>query len=212
MHGQNEPTRIGRRFELVLGTQKKCKKRRSKHKKSVGDIVREIYKETRIIDPATGEVKHSKVRAINAAFDEEKGYLFWARKNFAKSFSDVPYPNEMTDTEIGRMARLAKKIWSNTNMLGYRGNGGVRPYGVPEVAKELGISERQARTFLNKMVRLGLMARVEVEVGEATETHLYINPIYFFSSNRVPLNLYLIFREQFDAVLPEWVKREYLAK
>ena len=168
-----------------------------------------MIKETRYIDEATGEVRGGKVRHIAAAFDEEKGYLFWARKSFAKSFLDVPFPREMSDLEIGRMARLAKKIWSNTNMLGYRGNGGVRPYNTAGISAILKIGPRQTQRFIEKMIRLGVMARVEIKTEGRQEIQYYINPIYFFSSNRIPLNLYLIFRQQLDQVLPEWVKQEF---
>jgi hypothetical protein len=168
-----------------------------------------LKKETRYIDDQTGEVLSSKVMHIAAAFDEEKGYLFWARKNFSKSFMDVDFPLQMTMKERGQMATLAKKIWSSTNMLGYRGNGGVRPYSVEQIGKVIEVKPYQAAAFVRKMIRLGIMARVNVKVGDRQETQYYINPVYFFSSNRIPLNLYLLFRKELDKVLPEWVKKQY---
>jgi len=168
-----------------------------------------VIKQTVIIDEETGEkISDTRVR-FAPAFDEEKGYLFWARKSFSRSFHDVDFPDEMNDLEIGRMARLAKKIWSNTNMLGYRGNGGVRPYSIDMIADILRMKPRQAYRFIEKMIRLGLIARVKIDTENTREIHLYVNPIYFFSSNRIPLNLYLIFRKRLDKVLPEWVKDEY---
>lgn len=163
---------------------------------------------TKVIDD-NGTICHTKVQYISAAFHEEKGYLFWARKSFAKSFQEVPYPKEMTDAEIGRLAKLAKRMWSNTNMLGYRGHGGVKPYDIAKIGREIGLGPRQAYRFVNKMIRLGVMARIQVKVEGKLETQYYINPIYFFSSNRIPLNLYLIFRRQLDQVLPDWVKARY---
>lgn len=58
---------------------------------------------------------------------------------------------------------------------------------------------------MDKMTDLGLVANVKVKVGGVVETQWYINPIYFFSANRLPLNLYVIFRKQMNAVLPQWV-------
>jgi hypothetical protein len=168
-----------------------------------------MIKQTQIVDENTGEVCSTKVQHIAAAFQEEKGYLFWARKNFAKSFQDVPYPENMSILEIGQMAVLAKHIWSTTNMLGYRGNGGVKPYDAGGIAKILGVGLRRAQQFISKMIRSGMMARVEIKTESGTEVQYYINPVYFFSSNRIPLNLYLIFRRELDKVLPEWVKDEY---
>lgn len=156
-------------------------------------------------DETTGQIYHSSERKISAAFDEEKGYLFWARKNFSKQFQGINFPKEMTMQEIGQMTVLAKKIWSNTNMLGYRGNGGIKPMNISHIAKTICLKDRQTRNFLNKMIKLGVIARVDIETDDRKETQFYINPLYFFSSSRLPLNLYLIFRESLDQHLPEWV-------
>lgn len=168
-----------------------------------------MIKETRYISEETGEVKKTKVQRVVARFDDDRGYLFWARKDFAKSFLDVPYPKEMTDAEIGRIARLAKRMWSNTNMLGYRGNKGVRPYNVEQIGKEIGLGPRQAQRFVKKMIDIGMMAKHEDGKGRSKEVQYYINPIHFFGSNRIPLSLYLLFRKHLDKLLPWWVKAEY---
>jgi hypothetical protein len=168
-----------------------------------------MIKETRIIDDLTGEVKHTTTKRFPARFDEAKGYLFWERKDFAKSFLDVPYPEEMTDAEIGRIAKLAKKMWSNTNMLGYRGKKGVVPYSVEQIGKEIGLGPRQARRFLAKMIKLGMIQTHPEGKGREKVVQYYINPMHFFSSNRIPLGLYLLFKEQLDKELPDWVKGEY---
>jgi uncharacterized secreted protein with C-terminal beta-propeller domain len=59
------------------------------------------------------------------------------------------------------------------------------------------------------MIRLGVLARVTINTDQRKEAQLYVNPIYFFSSNRIPLSLYLIFHRQLDQYLPGWVKEEY---
>jgi hypothetical protein len=59
---------------------------------------------------------------------------------------------------------------------------------------------RQAYRFVEKMIKLGIMARVKVECENHTQTQYYINPMYYFSSNRLPLNLYLMFQPQLDEV------------
>ena len=169
----------------------------------------ELIKQVRFIDEKTGELLREKKRIVDAAFDEEKGYLFRVRKGGAKSFYDVNYPDEMTFAERGRLATLAKKIWSNTNMLAYRGNGGVKPMTVEQIGEVIQLKPYQTRAFLRKMVRLGVMAKATIEVSGQKETQWYISPLYFFSSKYLPLNLYLLFRKQLDGVLPEWVKQKF---
>jgi len=172
-----------------------------------------ILKKTQYIDKDTGVIQKENIQFIAAAFHEEKGYLFWARKNFAKSFVDVDFPKAMTMKERGQMATLAKKMWSTTNMLGYRGNGGIKSYDDEQIGYIIGLKSYQAKSFMRKMIKVGMIAKVTVMTEGERVTQYYINPIYFFGSNRIPLNLYLIFKTQLDKVLPSWVLEKYaLAK
>ena len=170
-----------------------------------------LIKKTQYINPDTGEVQNEKIQHIAAAFHDEKGYLFWARKNFAKSFVGVDFPESMTMKERGQMATLAKHMWSNTNMLGYRGSGGVKAYNEEQIGDIVGLKVYQAKDFVRNMIKVGMIAKVTVLVGSETITQFYINPIYFFGANRISRNLYLIFRTQLDEVLPSWVRDEYAA-
>lgn len=165
--------------------------------------------QTQYIDEETGTIKKERTRRVPAAFDKEKGYLFWAKKGGCREFFDVPYPKEMSMKERGQMSTLAKHLWSTTNMLGYRGNGGVRAYDEGDIGKIVELKPYQARIFIRKMIRLGLMARVLVTVEGKKYTQFYVNPIYFSTSYRISLNLYLIFKEQLDRVVPDWVKKRY---
>lgn len=167
-----------------------------------------MIEETRRIDTQTGEVLTRNVRQFDV-FDEEKGYLFWARKKSARSFQEINFPSQMTMKERGMLWTLTKRIWSNTNMLAYRSAAGIRPMDVKMVARDIQVGERQAFRFLAKMVRLGVMKQVRVKGQGRDEIQWYINPIYFHSSNRIPLNLYLIFREELNEHLPPWVKQRF---
>jgi len=176
---------------------------------TVNKVVFLLIKKVVVYDEKTGEKIKETEQKFAPAFDEEKGYLFWARKSFSKSFTDIDFPEEMNDLEIGRMARLAKRIWSNTNMLGYRGNGGIRAYSTDMIAGILKVKPRQAYRFIEKMINLGILARTTISTGGHKETQLYVNPIYFFSSNRIPLSLYLLFHKQLDKHIPGYAKEEY---
>ena len=163
-----------------------------------------------VIDNNTGQVMSDNVRHISSAFDDDKGYLFWARKSFAKSFIDVDYPKAMSKMDIANISILSKHMWSNTNMIGYRGSGGAKPYDVLMIGKAVDLKQRQTYSFIKKMMDLGLMARVDIKTDSGIETQYYINPIYFFSGSRIPLSLYLIFRQQLDSVLPGWVRDRFM--
>lgn len=172
-----------------------------------------MLKETRIFNEKTGEVLQKNVRPFAPVFDNEAGYLFWPRKSFAKTFLDIDFPREMSVKEIGQMTLLAKKMCPKTNLLGYRGNGGTRPYSIDKIGAAIGLKTSQSYSFIRKMIRLGLIAEARIKAGEGKpEVQYYINPLYFFSGNRINLNLYLLFHKQLDHFLPGWVKYKFLEK
>lgn len=169
-----------------------------------------VQKITTLVDEVTGEILSRKQQGVGKRFDPEKGYLFRNQAGGFSQFYDIPFPDSMTDVEIGRMTRLAKKMWGNTNMLGYRGNGGIKPYDIEGISKVIGLQQRQAYNFLNKMVSLGIIAKVKIESKGQTDYQYYVNPLYYNSSNRIPLNLYLLFRKQLDPYIPSWARRLYI--
>ena len=169
-----------------------------------------MQKKTMYIDEQTGEIVGQKSRYVGNRFDPEKGYLFRNQAGGFSQFYDVPFPPEMTDIEIGRMTRLAKKMWGKTNMIGYRGNGGVKPYDIDGMARIIGLGRRQTYSFIKKMIDLGVMAKVKIESHGKIDYQYYINPLYYNSSNRISLNLYLIFRRQLDPYIPAWAQKRFI--
>lgn len=156
----------------------------------------------------TGEVISQKEKYIPDVLNEE-GYKVPPHKAGAKLFSDVQFPPEMTDSEIGKMARLAKLMIADSNMLGYRSKTGIRAYTQDEIIDIIGLSPKRGKEFLQKMFRLGLMQVCIREYGDITQEEYYINPAYFFAGKRISLNLYLLFREYLDPILPEWVRYKF---
>lgn len=176
-------------------------------------LSKKLVRETNstVFNPHTGEttLEKKEISFLNPWFDEEKGYLLWPRKNFAKSYQTIDFPKELNWAERGRLATLAKKIWSNTNMLGYRGNGGIRPYDIKQIGEIIGLKERAAGRFMRKMELLKIIKQIPVKFGERTEIQYYFNPVYYFSNSRLSFNLYLLFREELDVFVPDWVKKEF---
>jgi DNA-binding Lrp family transcriptional regulator len=122
----------------------------------------------------------------------------------------VRFPEELSFSDKGRLLDLSKMIWRDTNMIGYRGNGGGRPYDLKKLADVLGLSGRHCQRFIGKMIGLGIIRHVEIKMeNRKREVQYYMNPLYFCSSKRVSLNLYLLFRDQLNPFLPEWVKVKF---
>ena len=164
-----------------------------------------MYQKNVRITNEYGEDISEKTFTYKGKFDNAEGYAFWSGKNYVKCFSDIEYPKELTDSEIGKLARLSKKIYGKTNMLGYRGNNGTKAYSDEDISKILGLKIRQGKKFLNKMIKLGIMTKsISKERIE-----YYFSPVYFFSANRINLEMYEKCREPLDKVLFDWVKERY---
>jgi len=159
----------------------------------------------------TGEVvdQYSQTSYFPARFDEEKGYLWKPQKGSSRMFHEVPFPEGMSMIDRGRMVTLAKHIWSKTNILGYRGHGGFRPYSVKQIGDLINLTEEQAERFLKRMQKIEMVKPVSVPFGERNEIQYYVNPLYFFSGSRLSLNLYALFYVELERHLPGWVKEEF---
>ena len=167
-----------------------------------------MNKVTNITDD-NGVIVSTKKVYFKDTFDEEKGYLFWNKTGFVKTFQDVELPQSVTKVDIANLFLLSKKVYSTTNMIGYRGNGGVRVMSVEQMAKVIKDTDRHTISFLNRMIGCRVIAKIGVKIGDDTITQYYFNPIYFFSSNRLSLNLYLLFQKDLDPFVPEYARQRF---
>ncbi len=165
--------------------------------------------EHRIINTDTGEVEHRKEMPFSL-FREDQGYMLFVNKHNVRMFPDVPLPNELNKNDIANLYLLSRGIYGSTNMLAYRGSGNViKPMAPKDMARTMDLSIDRANRFLRKMIKLGMIAKVDVEIEETVMTQYYMNPIHFFSSKYLPLNLYLLFKEQMDRYIPDWMRKKY---
>ena len=167
-------------------------------------------KREQVIDEETGELQYERTRLLEfSIFNEEKGYMLFLNKRNVRIFPDIDFPESFGMSDIARLFLLSRHIVGTTNMIGKRVRNGIRPMSVEDMSKIADMPYRRFVTWLNRMIRAGMIARVKVKTEETEVTQYYMNPLYFFSSRYLPLNLYLLFQEQIDRYLPEWVKRKY---
>lgn len=157
----------------------------------------------------TGELVKEQRKLFTSRFDEEKGYLFWNMKSHNKIYSDITFPECFTYADQGRLQKLSRYIYSNTNMLGYRGNGGAKPYSKYKIGELIELKKSALSEFMKKCKDYEIIKEVRIESNNFVEVQYYMNPIYYFSSKRIPLSLYLIFRNSLDEHLNDWVKNEF---
>jgi hypothetical protein len=162
-------------------------------------------KETKLINTETGEVLSQSTKNIDY-FDNEKGYLLFARKNYSRVFNDIRIPKDFNDSELGKIYRLQEHIQQSTNMMIKRTKRGYRPMSLDEMVQLTNLSDRFGKEFIKKMITHKLIARVTVETGERTTVQYYFNPLYFHNDKRLSVMLYNLFKEEIDPYINLWVK------
>lgn len=171
-----------------------------------------IVKRTQYIERESGELLSENEKMVSSQFDV-RGYLFWSRKKGARMFHDSILPKELTFTEQGQITHLAHNLDPISNMLIKRGQSSRNsPMTRNDLEKILKLKERQLRTLINKSKRLGVIAEVKTVVDKKKISEFYLNPIYFHSSSRISVELYEIFSESLDEVLPLWAKIKFREK
>lgn len=173
-----------------------------------------VLKAISYTDTQTGEVNIKK-KMIDNMFTQDGGYRIPTNKTSWKRFPGVDFPADFTKVDRANMDILADHMWSNSNMLGYRGHGGIKAYDIPGIAKLLECSVRQAERFIKKMKSLGLIAQVKKEINDYVEIQYYLNPIYYCGVERINDTLYALFATEIGSIkkiVPEWAERLYAQK
>lgn len=162
----------------------------------------------RLIDTETGEKLYQyEKRGVDRIND--KGYLFKSNSNKATLYECIDFPEELSDSDIGKIFRLKSHIERYSNMLRVRRSAGYFPMDKSDFSKVWNISERRARSLLNKLKDLGIIAEATIETAKKTTTQFYMNPLYLHNGKRINLTLYRIFDKQLKPFLPEWVIIEF---
>lgn len=166
-----------------------------------------MYKRVQIFDK-NGEVIADNTTAVNDALTEE-GYRFPAHKAGARIFSNVQFPKDMSDSDIGKMTKLSKCMIGDTNALGYHSGKKIYPYLEEKICELVGIkSKKRGRQFLRRMLDLRMMKKKVLQDGCV---YYVINPAYFMASGRrLTCSLFIEFQQELEPLLPERVLTWFL--
>lgn len=166
--------------------------------------------EVREIDQETGEVIASGQRKKwFSNFRDNQGYLFRPQAHYVRVFTGVKLPKEVKPKDAYRLYLLIDCLENGTNRLVYRSDHTNKSMGLEHIAAYLEMPYTYASTFVHRMIRAGVMARGKVKVGRETNTAYYFNPLYYIRGKWLTYELYTLFQDQLDPVLPTWVKRKF---
>jgi hypothetical protein len=161
-------------------------------------MMSEIINKRFLIDKETGEIIKSNAYTFESHYNKDKGYKY--KNEFGIKFVSSNVPSELTDAELGKLFRLSQSMLINSNLLIVRTtNGKVKPITTEDLEKLLSFSRSTLFRFLRKCRDLKVLKSVIVE----EETHYYLSPVYFFRGKWLSPNLYWLFQEELDHVLPK---------
>lgn len=153
-----------------------------------------------------GEIIGERTVELYNPFKEGKGYNFKYKSTNTRSYLEIPLPNEFTDTEIGKIYRLSRHIYSDSNLIAKRSNNEIKPLPKKEIQKIIGLHRTKFNPFWKKVLEYSVVK--EVKLGKYK--YFCFNPLYFNSTTYMPLYLYIAFQEELNAHLPHWVIEKYL--
>jgi hypothetical protein len=164
-------------------------------------------KRTIITDPSTGEVYSDKSEyATNKLWKDGKGGMIMPRNGHKKIYGVVKLTDVVKDKgDRANILVLLDNIYKDTNKI----CAGRKIAGIPDIAAMLNLREERAKRFLWRMMKIGIIAKMTVEVAGTTSVSWVFNPVFVNSCRYVSPELYLTFQKYIDEVLPEWMRRKY---
>lgn len=156
-----------------------------------------------------GEILSDNVKSFNL-FDDKKGYLFKANGVSFRGYNGVKISDVIkSKVELGNLLVMAEHIYRDSNIVCVYINKQYRPANEDDVSVMLDLHPKRARDFINKMVRLGVMARMHKFTNGEQEQYIMLNPLYFNASKYISPTLYMLFKKQLDPHIPPWAKARF---
>lgn len=176
-----------------------------------------LVRQSKIIAGDTGELISIKESVGVNRFDADKGYLFRTGKSGNTITCCVNnLPATLSDADVGKLLRLSAALAADKNCLVYRSGNVTKPMQTEHIAKMLNLSERSCQRFISRMTDQRVMTKVYVKQLSPSgddmrfrEVRLFVNPSFLLSGNWISRDLYFLFKQDLDKILPAWVLRKF---
>jgi hypothetical protein len=183
-------------------------------------MTQKYYKRQSITED--GEETKYKLLHLYSPFREGVGYNFKYKSTHIKSYLGVSLPLEkkeydsngkvvsktegFNDLELGRLYRVSKMMYSNSNLLARRVDLSIIPLTRDEVQKALVMHRTKFVPFWKKLFALKIMKIVPLDGRD----YFCMNPLYYNTTTYMPLYLFLAFQKELQDHVPRWAIEKYL--
>lgn len=155
-------------------------------------------------DRTTGEYT-SKETFVDMQFNSD-GYLFFKNRFGTKSYLDIHLPDSFTWADKGRIEELKHYILKENQLLVHRSGNTIKPLMALDMARIIGMSERQCKTFINKLKKYKVIK--EVKIGDIP--YYCYNPVYGMKDKRMSTTVFIIFQDELREWLPNWAYMRFI--
>ena len=160
------------------------------------------------VNRQTGEIERATERSLPDYFDPEKGYRMLARTKNVRTFPSISFPDSVNKTDIGHLFCLSRSMWANTGALGRVSEKSFIPFNDAMLLADVGFSSpRRGKEWLARMQKLSMLRSIDVNLPSGKqERQWYVNPVYFCPMF-ITRQSYLIWHDQIDMFIPQYVKK-----
>lgn len=163
-----------------------------------------FYKKEQVVT-ADGELVETDVKSFYNPFQEGRGYNFKYKSAYTKTYTEIELPKEFTDSECGKLYRLSKKIYSNSNLLARRSNSEIVPLSMQDIIEQVGVHRSNFYPFWGKVEKYRIIKLIDI----GGMKFYCFNPLFFNATQYMPLYVYEAFKEELKDEMPEWVHERY---
>lgn len=169
-----------------------------------------------------GELIKNNFKKMYSPFREGVGYNFKYKSTHIKTYLGISLPLEkkvysedgklksetegFNDLELGRLYRISKMMYSDSNLLAKRIDVDIEPSTRDEIQQSLGMHRTKFVPFWKKLFDFKIIKTVPLD----NKVYFCMNPLYYNTTTYMPLYLFLAFQKELTDHIPKWVIEKYL--
>lgn len=153
-----------------------------------------------------GELLAQRTQKFYNPMKEGYGYNFKYKSAMTKSYLSISLPECFSDAELGRIYKISRMIYSKSNLLAKRTNGGIVPLTREEIHEKIGLHRTKFVQFWKKLIENKIIKSIPI----SGKNFFCISPLYFNSTVYIPVDIFIAFQEELKEHLSKRVFEAYM--